>query len=114
MRANLDELQRAADTDQGKITGLDGRAYSRHSTKTKRKVCDDLVAAGTPLVLEMFSRGQFEWLDGEDATKAWMDLRPYVISSEPTTQQLAKHEVWTAGIWEVDEGTTALHLTGHC
>lgn len=114
MRADLDEFQRAEDADQGTVTGVDGRVYSRRSTKTKRRVCDAIAAAGNPIVLQMYSSGQFEWFDGEDATTTWAAVRPYVVTTEPKTKQLAKHEVWTAGIWESDDGSTVLLLTGHC
>jgi hypothetical protein len=114
VRTDLDEFQRARDADQGKVTGPDGRAYSRRSTRTKRSVCDEIVAAGSPVVLEMYSRGQFEWFDGDDATTTWAEVRPYVVSTAPATKQLAKHNMWTAGIWESDDGSTVLYLTGYC
>lgn len=114
MRADLEQLQRPVDVDQGKITGADGITYARRSTKTKRAVAQELVAAGTPLVLDMYGRGQFEWLDGDDATAAWAQIRDYITTAEPTPKQLAKHEMWTTGIWESDESTTVLYLTGYC
>jgi hypothetical protein len=114
MRVDLSDRQRSEHLDQGKITGADECAYSRRGTKTKRSVCDELVEAGAPLVLYMYSSGQFEWFDGSDASEAWADVHPYVIATDPTTKQLAKHEMWTAGIWESDEGRQLIYLTGSC
>lgn len=114
MRAELDEFQRARDADQGKVTGPDGRTYSRRSTRTKRSACDEIVATGRPVVLEMYGNGQFEWFDEDDASTIWAEVRPYVVSTEPTTRQLAKHSMWTAGVWESDDGHAVLYLTGHC
>lgn len=114
MRIDLDDLQLAGDDRQGRITGADGKAYGRQGTKAKRAVADELIAAGAPLVLESFGAGQFEWFDGEDATEEWSRVRPYVISTAPTSKQLAKHAWWNAGVWETADGSRLLHLSGHC
>ncbi|MDQ2849291.1 MAG: hypothetical protein M3Y49_00930 [Actinomycetota bacterium] len=97
--------------DRGMITGADGRGYSRRGTKAKRRVADALVASGAPLVLEMDSSGQFEWFEGDAAIKKWAEVRPYVISTEPTSKQLVKHGAWNAGVWECETGGLLLHLT---
>jgi hypothetical protein len=114
MPVELDPLQRAEDRDQGKLTGADGRSYARRGTKMKRSVADEVVASGAPLVLDMWSSGQLDWFDGEEAATAWDDVRAYVISADPTTKQLLKHEMWNAGQWESDDGKVLLYLTGHC
>lgn len=114
MRVELGHRQRPEHREQGKVTGADDRAYTRRSTKAKRSVCDDLLAGGAPLILEMYGSGQFDWFDGEDATEAWSSARPYVITAAPTGKQLSKHEMWTAGIWESDEGRQLVYLTGSC
>jgi hypothetical protein len=114
MGIDLSDRQRAEPRDQGKITGAAGRGDARRGTKAKRGVADDLVASGAPLVLEMYSSGQFEWFDGEAATRKWAEVRPYVISTQPTSKQLGKHEMWNAGVWEDEEGSQLLHLTGSC
>jgi len=114
MRVDLGDRQRTEHQDQGKITGADGQGYARRGTKAKRSVADGLVAGGAPLVLDMYSRGQFEWVDGDEAIHTWANVRPYVISTDPTSKQLAKHEMWNAGIWESDNGSQLLYLTGSC
>lgn len=114
MRAALEELQSTVDADQGSVTGADGRTYSRRGSKTKRRVCDEIVATGCPIVLHRYSSGQFEWLDQEDAASAWAEIRSHVVATEPTTKQLTKHAMWTAGIWESDDGSRLLFLSGHC
>ena len=114
MGIDLVSRQLAQHREQGKITGADGRGYARRGTKAKRSVADQLVAAGAPLVLEMYSSGQFDWFDGEEATEMWAEVRPYVVSAEPTTKQLSKHEMWNAGVWEDSEGRQLVFLTGFC
>ncbi len=115
MGSDLSDRRRPEHEDQGKITGADERGYSRRGTKAKRSVADDLVTSGgAPLVLDMYSSGQFEWLEGEDAKKAWAEIRSYVTSSQPTSKELSKHEVWNAGVWEDDDGNQLLYLTGFC
>jgi len=78
MRVDLGDRQRTEHQDQGKITGADGQGYARRGTKAKRSVADGLVAGGAPLVLDMYSRGQFEWVDGDEAIHTWANVRPYV------------------------------------
>lgn len=114
MRIELSHYQRSEHLEQGKVTGADDRAYTRRGTKAKRSVCDELLAAGTPLVLDMYGSGQFEWFDGSDAIDTWASVRSYVVTTDPTGKQLAKHERWTAGIWESDEGCQLIYLTGSC
>lgn len=72
------------------ITGGDGRGYAPRGSKTKRSLSDQLVASGAPLVLDMYGANQFEWFDGDDATRTWAPVRSYVISVEPTSKRLAK------------------------
>ena len=111
MGIDLVRRQLAQHREQGKITGADGRGYARRSTKAKRSVADGWVSAGAPLVLEMFSSSQLEWFDGEEAPERWAEVRPYVVSAEPTTKQLGKHERWNAGLWEDEEGRQLVYLT---
>lgn len=114
MGEDLEQHQREDHRDRGMITGADGRGYSRRGTKAKRRVADALVASGAPLVLEMYSSGQFEWFAGDPAVTQWAQVRPHVISNEPTSKQLGKHEVWNAGVWENETGAQLLYLTGFC
>ena len=99
VRVDLFYSQKLDDRVQGKLTGADGRAYSRRGTRMSRRAADDLVATGVPVVLELYGHGRFEWADGEDARQVWEGVRPYVTTSEPTTKQLRKHEMWNAGVW---------------
>lgn len=114
MGIELSELQRADHRDQGKITGGDGRGYIRRGSKTKRSAADDLVTSGVPIVLDTYSSGQFEWFDGAAATAKWAEVRPYVVSTQLTSKQLGKHEMWNAGIWEDADSGRLLYLTGSC
>jgi len=114
MGVDLRDRQLAVHREQGKITGADGRAYSRRSTKTKRRAADDLVAQGTPLVLDLYGSGQFEWFESDEAICKWSEVRADVTSAAPSGKQLGKHVVWNAGIWESDDGSVMLHLTGTC
>lgn len=114
VRVDLFDSQRLEDRDQGKLTGADGRAYSRHGTKMSRRAADDLISSGVPVVLYLYGHGRFEWADGEDARQVWEGVRPYVTTSEPTPKQLRKHEMWTAGVWTSDDDRQVLYLTGTC
>lgn len=114
MGIDLASQQRAEHRERGMVTGADGRRYHRRGTKAKRSVADEVVAAGAPLILEMYSSGQFEWFEGDDAAKKWAEIRPHVVSAQPTVKQLRKHEMWNAGIWEDDNGRQLLYLTGFC
>jgi hypothetical protein len=114
MGTDLSDRQRPEHLDQGKITGVDGRGYGRRSSKCKRRVADELIASGASLVLDMYSSGQFECFEGQDATKTWAEVRPYVISAQPTSKQLSEHAMWNAGVWEDEDGTQLLYLTGFC
>ncbi len=114
MGIDLTERQLAEHRDRGMITGADGRGYLRQGTKAKRRVADALVASGAPLILEMFGHDQFDWFDGDAARAKWAEVRPYVISTQPTSKQLSKHEMWNAGIWESENGQQLLYLTGSC
>lgn len=114
MGTDLRDCQRPEDRDQGKVVGADGRSYVRRGTRAKRAVADDLMASGAPLVLDMWSTGQLEWFEGDAARATWAEVRPHVLSSPPTAKQLGRHAVWTAGIWENDEGGRLLYLTGSC
>ena len=73
-----------------------------------------MVAAGVPLILDLYGHGRFDWFDGEHARLEWTKVRPYVITTEPTRQQLAKHEMWNAGIWVASDNREVLYLTGRC
>lgn len=114
MGIDLAERQLEEHRDRGMITGADGRGYLRQGTKTKRRVADALVALGAPLILEMLGRDQFEWFEGEAARAMWAKVRPHVISAQPTSKQLSKHEMWNAGVWESETGDELLYLTGSC
>lgn len=99
--------------DPGQVTGPDGNSYLRRGTKMSRRQADAMVAAGVPLVLDFYGRDQFEWFDGEDAREIWSEIRPYVTTSDPTARQLAKHAMWTAGLWESSDAAL-LYLIGRC
>lgn len=96
------------------VTGIDGRGYVRRGTKAKWSVADALVASGSPLILEMYSSGQFEWFEGGEALTKWAEVRPYVRSTLPTAKEARKHEMWNAGVWESEMGKQLLYLTGFC
>lgn len=70
--------------------------------------------AGAPLVIDFYGRGQFEWADQNDALATWAEIRPYVLTREPTAKQLSKHEFWNAGIWEARDEHSIVYLVGYC
>lgn len=114
MRADLSTFQDSPWHDDGRLRAPDGSVFVRRSTKTNRKAADALVADGVPIVLYQYGAAQFEWFDGEDAREVWAHTRPHVVTTEPTAKQLAKHVMWTAGVWFTDDERQLLYLTGRC
>jgi hypothetical protein len=106
---DLSEAQWFSVTD-GEVMGPDGTRYVRRSTKAKRRACDELLTAGSPLVLYYYGGGQLEWTDGDDATSAWAATRS-AVTTEP---RLRGDLEWTAGVWQSDDGRALVLLTGHC
>lgn len=95
----------------GELTGPDGRTYRRRTTKASRRVGDELIAAGSPLVLYYWAGGQLDWFDDQDATERWQQVRGALTTQQP---QVGKEVVWTGGAWTDGDGHTVLLLTGHC
>lgn len=93
----------------GHLVDPDGARWSRRSTKTRRSVCEQLIANGSPLVLHYYAGGQLDWLDGDDAISRWRLLRARVTSAPRRRGDLE----WTAGVWDCDQRELVL-LTGHC
>jgi hypothetical protein len=114
MRTDLTDVQTPVNASNGTVTGGDGRTYARRTTRMKRREADELVAAGTPLLLDRYGDALFEWCDGDDARAVWASERAYVVTSEPTAKQLAKHAMWTAGLWQADDGARLVYLSGRC
>lgn len=110
MRADLSSSQWGA-VEHGRLTAPDGTSYVRRTTRTKRRTCDGLVAAGAPLVLYYWAGGQLDWCDGPEAGEAWADVRGAVTAQEPRPE---KRMEWTAGLWEDADGQQIILLTGHC
>lgn len=109
MRADLSVSQWDSVT-HGEIVGPDGATYVRRSTKAKRRDCDDLLGAGSPLVMYYWAGGQLDWHDGDEAEGAWAAVRGSV-----TTQPRLRGDVeWTAGVWQTENGRSLVLLTGHC
>ena len=109
MRADLAETQWET-LAQGEPVGPDGVKYVRRSTRAKRRVCDDLLHAGSALVLYYWAGGQLEWTDGEDALNTWATTRSAVVPEARSRGDLE----WTAGVWQAEDGQTLVLLTGHC
>jgi hypothetical protein len=96
----------------GELVAPDGRAFARRSTRAKRAVVDSLVADGCPLVTYSYGAGELRWHDGDDALARWAQERQHVTSGEPKPSRT--HTVWTAGLWEENEGGVVVVLTGYC
>jgi hypothetical protein len=109
MRVDLSQTQWET-ISNGQVFDPVGILWSRHSTKAKRTTCEQLIRAGSPLVLYYYAGGQLEWLDGDDANDQWSQLRAHVTSAPRLRGDLE----WTAGLWvDVHEHRLVL-LTGHC
>ncbi len=111
MQIDLAESQWSA-VAKAELTGPDGVRYLRRTTRTKRRDADELVQAGTPVVVYYWAGGQLFWHDGADAVETWRELRSHMTSSEP--QPTRKHMVWTVGVWDDGDNRSILVLTGRC
>jgi len=114
VRVDLWNLRTPENERDGTVTGPDGRTYARRTTRMARREADELLAGGTPVVLDLYADGRLEWCDGDDARSQWAGERAYLTTSEPTAKQLAKHAHWTAGLWQAGDGSQIVYLTGHC
>jgi hypothetical protein len=109
MRIDLPDSEWDA-VGRGKISSPDGVTYVRSRTRAKRRDCDRYVGSGVPLVLYYWGGRQLEWNDGEDAVRAWQDVRPDVTVDPRLRGDLE----WTAGVWTSEDGRGVILLTGHC
>lgn len=75
-----------------------------------RRRIDDLLAAGSPLVLYWYGAGQLDWHDEAEAAAAWATARNRLTTSVPKPDG---DVVWTAGEWLSDDRSLVL-LTGAC
>lgn len=50
MPVDLSREQWGAVTSEGRLQGPDGTEYVRRTTKTQRRICQELVECGAPLV----------------------------------------------------------------
>lgn len=109
MRVDLAAQLRAM--ERGEFTAPDGAAFVRLGTRTKRRVCDEAISQGSPLVLYYWAGGQLDWFDGDDAAHEWAAVRGQVTAQQP---QMRGELEWTAGLWRANGDRSAVVLTGHC
>ena len=100
--------------EAGTLTAPGGRLFTRRTTRAKRRVAAELVAAGCPVVTHwpggLPEKTRLVWHDGRDAVLAWEEVSPRLISEPP---QPRKGESATGGLWESQEGEPLLLLTWH-
>ena len=109
MRVDLAGQQLSA-IERGQFTAPDGTVIGRRGTKAKRRVCDEAIAHGSPLVLYYWAGDRLDWLNGDDARHEWASIRGQV-TAEP---RLRGELEWTAGLWVAADDRSAVILTGHC
>jgi hypothetical protein len=109
MRVDLAAEQFCA-MERGQFTAPDGAVFVRRSTKVKRRVCDEAIAQGSPLVLYYWAGHQLDWLDGDDAQHEWTAVRVQVTAEPRRRGDLE----WTAGFWDADDERSVVVLMGHC
>ncbi|WP_322769197.1 hypothetical protein, partial [Frankia sp. Cr1] len=94
----------------GQLTTPDGITYTRRTTKTARRVCDQRIGAGSPLVIYYWAAGQMDYVDGADGQRRWREVRSAVTQHPRSGGDVA----YTAGIWVDGDGREIVVLTGHC
>jgi hypothetical protein len=109
MRVDLAASQFTA-VERGQLTAPDGVVFVRRGTRAKRRVCDEAIAQGSPLVLYYWAGEQLDWFDGDDARDEWTSIRGRV-TSEP---RLRGELEWTAGLWHANDDRAVVVLTGDC
>ena len=109
MRVDLSETHLGA-VEKGQLTSPDGIIFFRRGTRAKRRVCDDAILHGAPLVLFYWAGGQLDWLEGPDAQVGWKAVRA-AVTGEPRGRGDLE---WTAGTWHAEADQTVVVLTGHC
>jgi hypothetical protein len=109
MRIDLPDSEWDA-VGRGEISSPDGVKFMRSRTRARRRDCDRYVSSGVPLVRYYWGGLQLEWNAGEDAVRAWQDVR-----SDVTVDPRPRGDLeWTAGVWTSDDGRRIVLLTGHC
>ena len=109
MRRSLSEQWESFEGDG--LVAPDGRRFVRRGTRTTRRVADEVVAAGGPVVVFLWSAGRLDYADGDDARACWAQLRGDFTGSPRTGGRTVQ---WTGGVWEDAAGERLLLLTGHC
>ena len=95
----------------GRLTSPAGVRFVRRSTRIRRRDADDMIAAGTPLVLYSFGSGRLDYCDGPEAVQQWNAVGGALVGQEPRPHG---DLVWTGGRWLSDDDDELLLLTGHC
>ncbi|WP_239395998.1 hypothetical protein [Frankia sp. CiP3] len=94
----------------GQLTAPDGVTYTRGTTKTARRVCDQKIGDGSPLVVYYWAAGQADYFDGSDAQRRWHEIRTAVTRYPRPDGDVE----YTAGIWADGDNRELIVLTGHC
>lgn len=113
MRVDLSAEQWHA-VEDGAVTAPDGRAFSRRTTREKRKAVAALVEAGAPLLTYwpggLPEKTQVIWHDQDDAKTAWAEVKPSLTSETPDAR---KGTSATAGRWETGQSEPLVVVTWH-
>jgi hypothetical protein len=95
-------------TPDGSIVGSTGTLYRRTDRKLRRGECDDLIAAGVPIVTDPGYGGALEWWEGPEASARWAEISPLLFSGKTGNAR----EGWRAHLWASDDGPTLIHFEG--
>jgi hypothetical protein len=109
MRRRLGEEQ-IEQVTAGQLTVPDGTTYTRRTTRTGRRTCDEMIGNGSPLVIYYWAAAQLDYFDGPDAELGWRAVRS-AVTQHP---RLGGDVEYTAGIWKDYDGRGLVLLTGHC
>lgn len=92
----------------GSIAGPDGTVYRRTPERVRRRVGNELIAAGASVVTDVYPEG-LTWFDGEDAQRIWVEIAPRLIAGrKPAVRDLQ----WVGHVWFSDSGDALLRFEG--
>ena len=92
----------------GALEGPDGIVYRRTPARLKRRQSNELVAAGAPIVTQVYPEG-LTWHDGTAAVAVWLEIKPRLIEGKPPP---VRDLQWVGHLWESDSGDPLLYFEG--
>jgi hypothetical protein len=92
----------------GALRSPEGIVYHRLPKRIRRAECRALVAAGAPVITEVYGEG-LRWYEGDSAVAVWERSSPRLLTGPPPRRIDLR---WVAHAWESDTGEVILFFVG--